>query len=88
MKTRKTIMEMMPMSLIGTMQCLLFGRLWDAIAEANSTGEVVEKINASPWHEDIQLNFELDKHGNELYVYQKARPSCERFFLMIVKFEM
>lgn len=88
MKKIKTITEMMPMSLIGTMQCLLFGRLWDAIAEANSAGEVVEKVNASPWHDDIQLNFELEKHGNELHVYQKARPSGERFFLMIVKFEI
>ena len=88
MKMGKTVIEMMPMSLIGTMQCLLFGRLWDVIAEANSTDEVVEKVNVSPWHDDILLNFELDKHGNELYVYQKARPSDKRFFLMIVKFEM
>ena len=87
MEMKKTITDMLPMSMTGTMQCLLFGRLWDAIAEADNMGNVMVKVKASPWHEDIHQNFDFEEQGNELYVYQKARPSVERFFLMKVKFE-
>ena len=87
METKKTITIGLQMAVRGMMSCLLFGRLWDAIAEAESINGIIENVNASPWHEDILWSYDLDTQDGEIYIYQRVRPANERFLLMIVRFE-